>query len=56
MQGKELYSTGEFAKKANVSIRTIHFYEKKGLIRPLKLQKTVTVIMENRNLRVCSES
>ena len=37
MQGKELYSTGEFAKKANVSIRTIHFYEKKGLIRPLKI-------------------
>ena len=31
---EDLYSTGEFAKKANVSVRTIHFYEKKGLIHP----------------------
>ena len=37
MEKKELYSTGEFAKKANVSIRTIHFYEKKGLIHPFKI-------------------
>ncbi|MGN1205990.1 MAG: MerR family transcriptional regulator, partial [Eubacterium sp.] len=37
MEKKELYLTGEFAKKANVSIRTIHFYEKKGLIHPLKI-------------------
>lgn len=28
------YSTGEFAKKANVSIRTIHYYNEKGLIKP----------------------
>ena len=37
MAEKERYSTGEFAKKANVSIRTIHFYEKKGLIHPLEI-------------------
>ncbi|MCM1245727.1 MAG: MerR family transcriptional regulator [Roseburia sp.] len=31
---KKLYLTGEFAKKANVSVRTIHYYEKIGLIHP----------------------
>ncbi|MBM6800395.1 MerR family transcriptional regulator, partial [Coprobacillus cateniformis] len=28
------YKTGEFAKKANVSIRTIRYYDKKGLLNP----------------------
>lgn len=37
---KKLYSTGEFAKKANVSVRTIHYYEKKGLIRPEKVSES----------------
>lgn len=36
--GNELYSTGEFAKRANVSVRTIHYYEKLGLIRPEKIE------------------
>lgn len=35
-----LYSTGEFAKKANVSVRTIHYYEKMGLIQPEKISDT----------------
>lgn len=35
--GNEYYSTGEFAKRANVSVRTIHYYEKLGLIRPKKI-------------------
>lgn len=35
--GKNLYSTGEFAKKASVSIRTIHYYEKMGLIKPERI-------------------
>ncbi len=35
--GKNLYSTGTFAKKANVSVRTIQYYEKKGLIYPKEI-------------------
>lgn len=35
--GKKLYLSGEFAKKANVSVRTIHYYEKMGLIHPEKI-------------------
>lgn len=34
---EQLFSTGEFAKRANVTVRTIHYYEKKGLIRPEKI-------------------
>lgn len=34
MQKKKQYTTGEFAKKANVSIRTIHHYNNKKLITP----------------------
>ncbi len=34
MKEKRQYSTGEFAKKANVSIRTIHYYHDKNLIKP----------------------
>ena len=28
------YTSGEFAKKANVSIRTIRYYDKQGLLKP----------------------
>ena len=31
------YRTGEFAKKAGVSVRTVQFYEKKGLIQPSEI-------------------
>ncbi len=34
---KKLYSTGTFARKANVSVRTIQYYEKKGLIYPKEI-------------------
>ena len=34
------YKTGEFAKMANVSIRTIRWYDKQGLLKP-------TMIAEN---------
>ncbi len=34
---QKLYSTGTFAKKANVSVRTIQYYEKKGLIYPREI-------------------
>ena len=36
---EQLFSTGEFAKRANVTVRTIHYYEKKGLIRPEKISE-----------------
>ena len=29
-----MYTTGEFAKMANVSERTIRFYDIKGLLKP----------------------
>lgn len=31
------YTTGQFAKKAKVTIRTIRFYDKKGLLKPTKI-------------------
>lgn len=37
---RKLYLTGEFAKKANVSVRTIHYYEKIGLIHPEKISES----------------
>ncbi len=37
---KTLYLTGEFAKRANVSVRTIHYYEKLGLIHPEKISES----------------
>lgn len=37
MKEKKLYTTGEFAKKANVSVRTIHYYNDKELIHPCQV-------------------
>ncbi len=34
MQEEVLYTTGEFAKRANVSVRTIRYYDDKGLLKP----------------------
>ena len=31
---EKLYSTGEFAKIAGVTIRTIRYYDKIGLLKP----------------------
>ena len=28
------YKTGEFAKKASISIRTVRYYDQKGLLKP----------------------
>ncbi|HLT56622.1 MAG TPA: MerR family transcriptional regulator [Bacillota bacterium] len=33
---KETYSIGEISKKTGVSIRTLHFYDEKGLLQPEK--------------------
>lgn len=35
----QLFSTGEFARRANVTVRTIRYYEKMGLIKPEKIGK-----------------
>jgi DNA-binding transcriptional MerR regulator/trans-aconitate methyltransferase len=35
-----LYKSGEFAKKANVSIRTIRYYDKQGLLKPSYVNKS----------------
>ncbi len=34
---QKLYSTGQFARRADVSVRTIQYYEKKGLIHPRQI-------------------
>lgn len=34
MKEEKLYTAGEFAKKAGVTIRTIRFYDSKGLLKP----------------------
>jgi ubiquinone/menaquinone biosynthesis C-methylase UbiE/DNA-binding transcriptional MerR regulator len=34
MPEKNLYTTGEFAKRANVSVRTIRYYDEAGLLKP----------------------
>lgn len=33
------YTTGEFAKKANVSIRTIQYYDKRNLLKPARINE-----------------
>ena len=32
---QKCYTTGEFAKKAKVTIRTIRYYDKKGILHPV---------------------
>lgn len=39
MKGR-LYTTGEFAKKANVSVRTIRYYDKQGLLKPSQVSES----------------
>lgn len=34
MNQKKIYTTGDFAKKANVTVRTIRYYDKAGLLKP----------------------
>lgn len=36
MKGNNMYSIGEFSEKAGVSIRTLHYYDEIGLLRPEK--------------------
>ncbi|WP_028986488.1 MerR family transcriptional regulator [Thermicanus aegyptius] len=36
MPGQNKYSIGEFSKKTNTSIRTLHFYDEIGLLKPTK--------------------
>lgn len=39
MREKGFYTAGEFAKKAGVTIRTIRFYDNKGLLKPSSLSE-----------------
>ena len=34
-----LYTTGEIANLANVSVRAIQYYDKKGILKPVKLSE-----------------
>lgn len=36
-QQMQYYTSGQFAKKANVTIRTIRFYDKQGILKPSKV-------------------
>lgn len=38
--GAPIYTTGEFAKKANVSVRTIRYYDKQGLLKPSHISES----------------
>lgn len=40
MRDKYYYTAGEFAKKAGVTIRTIRYYDDKGLLKPSSLSDT----------------
>jgi DNA-binding transcriptional MerR regulator/phospholipid N-methyltransferase len=40
MQDKGFYTTGEFAKRANVSVRTIRYYDDKGLLKPSEVRES----------------
>ncbi len=45
---EKLYSTGEFAKLAGVTLRTIRYYDKIGLLKP-------TLILDNGYRRYCNQ-
>ena len=48
---EKLYSTGEFAKMAGVTLRTIRYYDKIGLLKPTKDPLTKRIrILTCRNL------
>ena len=34
MHKEGYYSSGEFAKKANVTVRTIRYYDKQNILKP----------------------
>ncbi len=38
MEDKNYYTSGQFAKMANVSTRTIRFYDQKGLLKPSRIE------------------
>lgn len=40
MRNKKFYTAGEFAKKAGVTIRTIRFYDNKGLLKPSSVSES----------------
>jgi DNA-binding transcriptional MerR regulator/phospholipid N-methyltransferase len=40
MQDKSIYTTGEFAKRANVSVRTIRYYDDKNLLKPSEIKES----------------
>ncbi len=40
MQDQSIYTTGEFAKRANVSVRTIRYYDNKGLLKPSEIKES----------------
>lgn len=39
MQENNLYTTGEFARRASTSVRTLRYYDEKGLLRPSKVSE-----------------
>lgn len=37
---ENLYTTGEFSKRANISVRTIRYYDEKGLLKPSLMKES----------------
>ncbi|MEG0215403.1 MAG: MerR family transcriptional regulator, partial [Hungatella sp.] len=40
MKDTSYYTSGEFAKKANVTIRTIRYYDKQGILKPSRMNES----------------
>ncbi|MFR4337302.1 MAG: MerR family DNA-binding transcriptional regulator [Lachnospira pectinoschiza] len=44
MHKEGYYSSGEFAKKANVTVRTIRYYDKQNILKPSLLTEDGVVL------------
>ena len=47
MHKEGYYSSGEFAKKANVTVRTIRYYDKQNILKPSLLTEQMCRTAEN---------
>ena len=54
MHKEGYYSSGEFAKKANVTVRTIRYYDKQNILKPSLLTEDGVRFIRIQILRGCS--
>lgn len=46
-----LYTTGEIAQQAGITVRTVQYYDRKHLVSPIKLSKGRYRLYANKNLK-----